>query len=150
MDIRSVIVRHALLLVLASAAVAGAEPGSPPPAVNYGQNLAAGGALPPAESMHNPLAGDTLAAKQGEKLFAAMNCDGCHGGGAVGWAAPSLADGRWRFGGEDGAVFHSIFYGRPHGMPAFGGLLPASTIWQLVSYVKTLPIPPEVPTTAWR
>src|SRR3989449_8312097 len=36
------------------------------------------------------------------------NCDGCHGGGAVGWVGPSLVDGRWRYGGADGAVFHSI------------------------------------------
>src|SRR5437870_6742060 len=29
-------------------------------------------------------------------LFRSFNCDGCHGGGAVGAVGPSLADGRWR------------------------------------------------------
>lgn len=120
-----------------------------PGAVNYPQHIAAGEMAPPAASLSNPYSGDANAAAAGEKLFAAMNCDGCHGGGALGWTAPSLADGRWRFGGEDGAVFHSIFYGRPHGMPAFGGILPADAVWMLVTYVKTRPVPREVPTAAW-
>jgi cytochrome c oxidase cbb3-type subunit III len=101
-------------------------------------------------NLSNPYAGDGNAVAAGEKLFAAMNCDGCHGGGALGWAAPSLADGRWRFGGEDSAVFHSIYYGRPHGMPAYGGILPADAVWMLVTYVKTRPVPREVPTAAWQ
>ena len=38
-------------------------------------------------------------------LFGAMNCDGCHGGGGVGWVqGPSLADGRWRYGGTHAGV----------------------------------------------
>jgi cytochrome c oxidase cbb3-type subunit 3 len=102
-----------------------------------------------AEPLSNPYSGDANAAVQGEKLFAAMNCDGCHGGGALGFTAPSLADGRWRFGGEDRAVFDSVFYGRPHGMPAYGRMLPASAVWLLVTYVTTRPVPREVPTAAW-
>lgn len=105
---------------------------------------------PPAASLSNPYSGDANAAVAGEKLFASMNCDGCHGGGALGFTAPSLADGRWRFGGEDGAVFHSIYYGRPHGMPAYGSILPADAVWMLVTYVKTRPVPREVPTAAWQ
>ena len=60
-------------------------------------------------------------AAAGADLFASMNCDGCHGGGATGFAAPSLADGRWRYGGSEEEIFQSIYYGRPKGMPAFGG-----------------------------
>jgi cytochrome c oxidase cbb3-type subunit 3 len=123
---------------------------APPAAVSYPQHVEAGKVAPPAANPANPYAGDPDAAAQGEALFAAMNCDGCHGGGALGWTAPSLADGRWRFGGEDGAVFHSIFYGRPHGMPAYGGILPANAVWMLVTYVKTRPVPHEVPTVAWQ
>jgi cytochrome c oxidase cbb3-type subunit 3 len=103
-----------------------------------------------AASLSNPYSGDANAAVAGEKLFAAMNCDGCHGGGALGFTAPSLADGRWRFGGEDGAVFQSIFNGRPHGMPAYGRMLPADAVWMLVTYVKTRPVPREVPTATWQ
>jgi mono/diheme cytochrome c family protein len=120
-----------------------------PKAVRYDQYGAAGNLAPPAESLVNPLSGDTGAAQQGAVLFGAMNCSGCHGGGAVGFVGPSLVDGRWRYGGEDGALFHSIFYGRPNGMPAYGGLLSDATVWQLVTYVRSQPVPGVVPTVAW-
>jgi cytochrome c len=78
-----------------------------------------------------------------------MNCDGCHGGGAVGWVGPSLVDGRWRYGGEDEQIFTSIFYGRPKGMPAYGGVIGTDGVWMLVSYIKSQAVPPVVPTTSW-
>ncbi|PYP40081.1 MAG: hypothetical protein DMD43_09235 [Gemmatimonadetes bacterium] len=93
--------------------------------------------------------GGGRSAAEGEKLFSAMNCDGCHGGGAVGWVGPSLIDGRWRYGEADAAVFQSIYYGRPQGMPAFGGMLSSDLIWKLVSYLRSLPPPKAVPTQAW-
>jgi mono/diheme cytochrome c family protein len=119
------------------------------PSVRYDQHVAAGSVAPPADSMTNPLAADSSSAAEGERLFIAMNCDGCHGGGATGWVAPSLVDGRWRYGGDDGALYHSIFYGRPRGMPAYGGMLSPTTIWQIVAYLRSLPVPAEVPTLAW-
>ena len=88
-------------------------------------------------------------AAAGEGLFVTMNCDGCHGGGATGFAAPSLADGRWRYGGADQEVFQSIYYGRPKGMPAFGGLLGSDGVWILVTYLQSLPVPENVPTESW-
>ena len=141
----------AMILLVTAAALARADvtPSNVPGAVSYAQHAIAGGVVPPAIELKNPVAGDAAAAQQGEKFFAAMNCDGCHGVGAVGWVGPSLVDGRWRFGGEDGAVFHSIFYGRPRGMPAYGGILSSTTIWQLVTYLRTQPVPKEVPTVAW-
>ena len=120
-----------------------------PPAVRYDQHASAGDLSPPAEDLVNPFFGDPGAAEQGELLFATMNCDGCHGGGALGFSAPSLVDGRWKYGGDDGALFHSIFYGRPHGMPAYGGILSENTIWQLVSYMRSEPLPDVVPTASW-
>src|SRR4030095_3530473 len=91
------------------------------PAIIYQQHVNAGGIEPPGATMTNPLSQDSSAAREGEKIFGAMNCDGCHGGGALGWVGPSLVDGRWRYGGADEEIFHSIFYGRPKGMPAYGG-----------------------------
>ena len=123
---------------------------SVPVAVRYDQWGAAGSLAPPAEDLVNPFSDDSDAVRQGESLFAAMNCDGCHGGGAVGFVGPSLVDGRWRYGGEDGALFHSIFYGRANGMPAYGGILSDATVWQLVSYVRAQPVPTTVPTAAWQ
>ncbi len=123
-------------------------PGAPP-SVRYLQYPSAGNALPPAATLTNPLDADSVAAQAGEALFAAMNCDGCHGGGALGFVGPSLVDGRWRYGGDDGAVFQSIFYGRPRGMPAYGGLLNDAIVWQLISYLRVQPEPEVVPTVAW-
>ena len=118
-------------------------------AVRYDQHVFAGGAAPPGDSAANPFHGDAKSAKEGEQLFSSMNCDGCHGGGATGWVAPALNDGRWRYGASDAAIYQSIFYGRPKGMPAFGGLLQPALVWKLVSYVQTLPLGKALPTQSW-
>lgn len=134
-----------LILILGSAAPLGADPTSP----DHDYVAIAGGVRPPAEPASTRDAVDAQSVRDGEILFSAMNCDGCHGVGATGFVGPSLVDGRWRFGGDDRALFSSIFSGRPHGMPAYGGLLSEATIWQLVSYLQAQPVPKEVPTTYW-
>src|SRR3989442_9979002 len=100
--------------------------------------------------MTNPFHGDQRSAQEGEGIFVAINCDGCHGGGATGWVGPSLVDGRWRYGGTDGALYQSIFYGRPKGMPAYGGILSASAIWKIISYIRAQPKPVTVPTETFK
>jgi cytochrome c oxidase cbb3-type subunit 3 len=120
-----------------------------PPAVRYEAHVSAGGVLPAGATLRNPHKGDKKSAEAGAGLFSSMNCDGCHGGGAAGWAGPSLADGRWRYGGSDEEIFQSIYYGRPKGMPAFGGALPTDAIWMLVTYLQSLPVPDAVPTQSW-
>lgn len=100
------------------------------------------------DSSKNPFAGDARAIEAGRQLFASMNCDGCHAGGE-GWVAPSLNDGRWKYGGSDGAIFQSIYYGRTNGMPGWGELLAPQVIWQLVAYVRSLPPSKAVPTQSW-
>jgi cytochrome c oxidase cbb3-type subunit 3 len=121
-----------------------------PPAVIYGEHIPVGGNLPPGDTLKNPLKTDAKAAEEGGKLFGAFNCDGCHAGGAVGFVGPSLADGRWRYGGSDGEIYTSIFYGRPKGMPAWGGTLPSEAIWRLVSYIQSLqPAKDTLSTTSW-
>jgi cytochrome c oxidase cbb3-type subunit 3 len=120
-----------------------------PPAIRYEQHIAVEGNEPPATDMTNPYTGDAKSAEEGGKLFTSMNCDGCHGGGATGFMGPSLSDGRWKYGGSDGAVFHSIYYGRPMGMPAFGGTLQPVIVWKLVTYLRSLPVPAAVPTQSW-
>ena len=146
------------VILLALASCGGPEPDESetvtaarnlPAAVRYDQYGSAGNLAPPAEQLVNPFNGDPTAAEQGEVIFGAMNCDGCHGGGGLGFVGPSLVDGRWRYGGEDGALFHSIFYGRARGMPAYGGLLSETTVWQLVTYIRSQPMPDVVPTAAW-
>ncbi len=108
-----------------------------------------GGAAPPATTLINPVVADARTVAEGRQLFTGMNCDGCHGADAVGAVGPSLTARRWRYGGTDAEIFQSIFYGRPRGMPAFGGALPPDVIWTLVTYIKSLPPPADAPTEAW-
>ena len=110
--------------------------------------IPAGGIQPAANALSAPRPAK-LNPDAGGNLFASMNCDGCHGGGAVGWVGPSLVDGRWRFGGADEEIFSSIFYGRPKGMPAYGGVIGAEGVWNIVAYIKAQAVPSVVPTTSW-
>ena len=66
------------------------------------------------------------------------NCIDCHGADGSGAMGPSLADGRWHFGGGPAEVFESIYQGRPDGMPAWGGRIVDDQIWMLVTYVRAL------------
>ncbi len=126
------------------------QPGdSAPPAIRYESHLAAGGELPKGAVPTDPGNGAAAKAQAGGALFKAMNCDGCHGGGGSGWVGPSLADGRWRYGGSDAEIFASIYYGRPKGMPAFGGKLGIEGVWTLVTYLKSLTPKEDVATESW-
>jgi cytochrome c551/c552 len=107
-----------------------------------------GGVLPAANALAAPRPSQPDP-EAGATLFASMNCDGCHGGGAVGWVGPSLVDGRWRYGGSDQELFTSIYYGRPKGMPAYGGVIGTDGVWMLIAYLRAQSVPPVVPTTSW-
>lgn len=126
-----------------------AAPAAPLPAVRYAAHIPAGGNAAPGATLQNPHAGDAAVAKSGALLFTTMNCDGCHGGEGSGWVGPNLGDGRWRYGGTDAEVFSSIYYGRPKGMPSFGGALGAEGVWTLVTYLRSLAPPEDLPTEAW-
>lgn len=126
-----------------------AAPVAPPPSVAAASHVAAGGLVPPGGTLTNPHQGDKAVAASGARMFTAMNCDGCHGPDASGAWGPNLGDGRWRYGGSDAEVFQSIYYGRPKGMPAFGGALGANGVWVLVTYLRSLSPPPNIPTESW-
>jgi cytochrome c oxidase cbb3-type subunit III len=153
------ITRHGVLPVLCLALSACAQhaaspagnttPPAPPPAIAYEAHVAAGGLVPLGGTLHNPHAGDAAVAKSGAMLFTAMNCDGCHGPDASGFVGPNLGDGRWRYGGADAEVFMSIYYGRPKGMPAYGGALGADGVWTLVTYLRSLTVPENLPTQSF-
>jgi len=116
--------------------------------IKASDRIAAGGVLPPANALSAPRPAK-LNPDAGGNLFSAINCDGCHGGGAIGWVGPSLVDSRWRYGGSDEEIFTSIFYGRPRGMPAYGGVIGTDGVWSLVAYIKAQAVPSVVPTTSW-
>lgn len=96
--------------------------------------------------LRNPYEGDATATATGAKLFIAYNCMDCHGADGSGAMGPSLADGRWHFGGGAAQVFESIYQGRPEGMPAWGSLISDQQIWMLVTYVRSLSANKDVTT----
>ena len=89
-------------------------------------------------ALKNPYEGNAQALKTGAQLYVAYNCIDCHGADGSGAMGPSLADGRWHFGGTAAEVYESIYQGRPEGMPAWGSLLSSDQIWTLVTYVRSL------------
>ena len=86
----------------------------------------------------NPHEGDKSALETGAKLYVAYNCIDCHGADGSGAVGPAFTDGRWHFGGSPGAVFESIYQGRPDGMPGWGGRISNDEIWMLTTYVRSL------------
>jgi cytochrome c oxidase cbb3-type subunit 3 len=143
------------LPILAGALLSCAQPHEQPaaaalPAAASESHLTVGDTATPVGSLRNPHAGDAAVAHNGALLFIAMNCDGCHGGDATGWVGPNLGDRRWRYGGADAEVFNSIYFGRPRGMPAFGGTLGVEGVWTLVTYLRSLSPPPDIPTESWQ
>ena len=147
MDLRAGLAALVMVVVACGGSDSGA---STSPSSDAGDRVFAGGVAPPTEILENPFDSDTDAAVVGEGLFAAMNCGECHGGGGVGFVGPSLVDGRWRYGGDDGELYQSIYAGRSRGMPAYGGILADAAIWSIVTYVRAQPIPESVPTESWR
>jgi cytochrome c oxidase cbb3-type subunit III len=109
------------------------------PFVQHPDNIQPGlGASARFAQLTNPYEGNTARRDEGAKLFIAYNCMDCHGADGSGAMGPSLADGRWHFGGSNGEVFQSIYEGRPEGMPTWGGRIPDADIWRLVTYVRSL------------
>jgi len=124
-------------------------PARPPATPDTAQDLAARfvahpehlrpGLMPPrGVVLRNPYAGNASAIATGARLFVSYNCADCHGADGSGAMGPSLADGRWHFGGDDGEIFESIYQGRPDGMPAWGSLISPDQVWILAAYVKSL------------
>jgi cytochrome c oxidase cbb3-type subunit 3 len=143
-----------LAVVVAAAGVGWALQGGSPAATSTAPTLIAHPehiqlGLPngrPQATLANPRAHDPRALNEGKNLFVAYNCADCHGDEGSGGTGPSLADDRWHFGGTVGEVYQSIEEGRPDGMPAWGGRIPESQIWALVTYVRTLAAGKDVST----
>jgi len=76
-------------------------------------------------------------ANEGKRLFAQMNCTGCHsnGGGGIG---PALMDDEWIYGSDPQTIYQTIVGGRVNGMPSYKDRLAPQQVWQLVSYVRSL------------
>jgi cytochrome c oxidase cbb3-type subunit III len=96
-----------------------------------------------APAINNPLSQDPQATTRGMQDFLQFNCVGCHAPNAGGGMGPALSEGQFIYGSSPANLFLSIYQGRPNGMPAWGELLPESTIWELVAYVQNIAHPPS-------
>ena len=106
------------------------------PTAAPGADLQAGGGSG-VRSVSNPAEANAYAVSQGKRLFGWYNCNGCHANGGGG-SGPALMDDKWLYGHEPANVYKTIVEGRPNGMPAFGGRIPESQVWQLVAYVRSM------------
>ncbi len=91
----------------------------------------------PFEHARNGYDETAYAISEGERLFEAYNCAGCHFHGGGGMGVP-LMDDRWIYGERPEQIFATIVEGRPNGMPAWGGRIPTYQIWWLVAYVRSV------------
>lgn len=103
------------------------------------------GAVPVRPTVKNPVADDPAAAQRGMEYFNQMNCVGCHAPNGAGGMGPSLSNATFLYGKEPENIYLSILQGRPHGMPAWGGMLPDQAIWDLVAYIESISKEPAAP-----
>ena len=82
--------------------------------------------------------GDASHIAQGQRLYGAMSCAGCHSRGGGGGLGPALADDDWRYGGSMAEIAATILDGRPNGMPAFRNRITEEQAWQLAAFVRSL------------
>lgn len=88
--------------------------------------------------LKSPVDDDPQAIQRGMKYFATFNCVGCHAPNGAGGMGPSLSGRPLTYGAEPAQIYLTIYQGRPHGMPAWGAMLPDNIIWDLVAYVRNL------------
>jgi cytochrome c oxidase cbb3-type subunit 3 len=96
------------------------------------------GASPSRPAIKNPAQGDPQATSRGMQYFVNFNCNGCHADNGGGGMGPSLSNNIFIYGSEPENIYLSIYQGRPHGMPAWGAVLPDAVIWDLVTYIGKL------------
>jgi cytochrome c oxidase cbb3-type subunit 3 len=127
-----------------------AQPPTVAPRPNFGESVGNGrpgvfmqvpvshlfpGAQPTRPQIRNPSQGDPNAEQRGMTYFVNFNCIGCHASNGGGGMGPALSNSTFTYGSQPENIYLSIYQGRPNGMPAWGGVLPDSVIWDLVTYI---------------
>ena len=87
------------------------------------------------------LSGKTEGAIDAGKEIFVENCEACHGEGGVGntdLGAPALNNNIWLYGGDKDTVMETISRSRGGVMPAWGKILPETTVKALAVYIHSL------------
>ena len=89
------------------------------------------------------VAQDPVARGMGQRLFLnhCAQCHGSDGGGQRGF--PNLRDQDWLYGGDPALIEQSILNGRQGQMPAWGEVLGAQGVHEVVHYVRSLSLAPH-------
>jgi cytochrome c oxidase cbb3-type subunit 3 len=84
------------------------------------------------------LSKDPAAMSTAKNLFA-LNCSSCHGSDARGAKDfPNLTDQDWLWGGSEQTIYQTIANGRDNAMPAWGPILHADGVEEVLAYVLSL------------
>ena len=137
---RTLLVTAAVVLLLSACWREQRELRTPPGASTRSQALQIPPLVPgPGQPSPRPATPSTIGAyqdnayavAQGQQLFSAYNCAGCHfhGGGGMG---PPLMEQTFIYGNEPQQIYATIAEGRPNGMPAFGARIPSGQIWTVI------------------
>src|SRR5690242_19742611 len=80
---------------------------------------------------------NAYAVAQGQQLFRAYNCNGCHSndGGGMG---PPLMDGKWSYCSDRANIVAQNLEGRPNGMRSIRGKIPEQQVCELAAYVRSM------------
>jgi mono/diheme cytochrome c family protein len=106
-------------------------------------------------SLKSPISDPKSAAGEGQKVFMAAGCNGCHGGTGGGGMGPPLTNEIWIYGSDDDTLFRLIAlgsdglkaegYGRKGSesvvgpMPAHGKIVKSSEdLWKIIAWIRSI------------
>jgi mono/diheme cytochrome c family protein len=139
--------------------------GSPPAAQApaAGEKAAAGGAGSPTEtaktaekgSLKSPYTDSGSVAPEGQKIYMAAGCNGCHGGTGGGGMGPPLTNQVWVYGNDDDTLFRVIALGSDElqkqgysrkgsesvvgPMPPMGNIVKsADDLWKIIAWIRSI------------
>jgi mono/diheme cytochrome c family protein len=99
---------------------------------------------------------DAATIQAGAKAFAARGCVHCHGAPGAAWSKfseglnPGPPDLKYVAGNQPAHLFYAIKHGiKMTGMPAFGDAMDDKEVWQVVAFVRKIPIVSEADFKAW-
>ena len=103
------------------------------------------GGNPAAAKVVNPVPSTAASIAAGRRIYRTF-CPRCHGpegkgdggGAGAGGQPANFTDDEWEFGASDGEIFAAIAEGTSADMESYAERIPATEIWNLVNYLRSL------------